>query len=133
MHAQIRTVPAQSPADLKKFLQVLVQKDILAVALTGSKAEQGGDVAFGLRHSVDGDRTPYDDALAKLSAEGYSPRLVDVEHPGFDADPRASIRALIKAVDKARAENPKNRIRDFFVGVDANGNVQLQITSDPIG
>ena len=133
MHAQIRTVPAMSPADLKKFLQVLVEKDILAVALSGSKAEQGGEVAFGLDHTVDGDMTPYDEAIAKLEAAGYHPHCVKVDHPGFDADPRASIRALIKAVDKARSENPRNRIRDFSVGVDANGKVQLQITSDPVG
>lgn len=131
MHAQIRTVPAASPADLKKFLQLLKDENIPAVALGGSDVEKGGEVSFGLVHAP-GDEAPYVDAMAKLEKAGYHPRLVQVALHEFDAHPGGVLDALLDAIDTIRSQNPDNRIRDFAVETDANGLVQLQIVSDTL-
>ena len=81
MHQQIRTVPAQSPADLAELLRVLKEHGVNIVAAGGGQVENGGEFAFAVAHGEEAA------ALRVLEDEGYHPRLVDVEHEVLDNQP----------------------------------------------
>ena len=74
MHAQIRTKPARSPANLAELLQVLKDAGINIEAAGGSNIEQGGEFAFAVAHGQE------DKAIAILEEERYKPRLVRPVH-----------------------------------------------------
>ena len=76
MHAQGQAKPARSPADLAAFLEVLAANNLNIELAGGSDVELGGEFVFAFEHDP-GDNGPYDLAVEKLEAEGYTVNIVD--------------------------------------------------------
>jgi len=123
MHQQIRTVPAQSPADLGAFLKVLKDAGVNIIAAGGGDVERGGEFAFAVE---DGKYQAAEQALIKA---GYKPRIVDVDHELLPDVPGA----LHGFVTKVAAKNKQRDwvIWDISVGGLQNGKVLVQIYSKP--
>ena len=137
MHAQGRSKPAKSPADLAAFLQVLADHGISIQSAGGSNVEQGGEFAFGLEHD-EGDNGPYQEAIQALESAGYTVRFVEA-----DVDPELQVYSipnspgtLLEAVLDARGKNEGTGrvIKDITIGTaDVDGRVRVQIYSeDPL-
>jgi|ERR671913_1329551 hypothetical protein len=128
MHAQIRTKPALSPADLAAFLQVLRDHDINMEGAGGSNIEHGGEFAFGLRHD-DGDETPYDLAEQVLSDKGYKPKRVLVHRCEIPNEPGALLSCIEEAI--AANQGTDQKIKDIAVGATTpDGLIQVQVYSE---
>ena len=123
MHQQIRTVPAQSPADLGAFLKVLRDANINIIAAGGGDVERGGEFAFAVE---DGG---YDAAMQALTDAGYKPRLVDVDHELLPDVPGALHGFVTKVTALNKARNWV--IWDVSVGSAQGGKVLVQIYSKP--
>src|SRR4026209_15521 len=95
MHQQIRTVPAASPADLAKFLDVLAKGGVNLVAAGGGDVEKGGEFAFAVAHGQEAN------AIKVLEKAGYHPRLVEVDHAFLTDRPGE----LHRVVAKVAADN----------------------------
>jgi hypothetical protein len=131
MHAQIRSKPTMSPADLAAFLQVLSDAGINIAAAGGSDIESGGEFGFALEHP-EGDESAYDEAEQLLRDRGYDPRRVEVVSCALDNEPGTLLRCIRKAVDANQGTD--RRIRDIAVGVpDADGRIQVQVYSEAPG
>ena len=133
MHAQGRSKPAKSPADLAAFLEVLAGANVNITAAGGSNLESGGEFAFALEHA-DGDNGPYDAAVLALVHAGYTVRLIDSE-----ADDRLSVYTVANqpgtlrdcVVDTKNRNAPSNRIiKDIAIGLTDTGEVRVQIFSE---
>lgn len=128
MHAQIRSVPALSPANLAAFLEVLSHNKVNIEAVGGGNFEQGGEFAFGLQHD-DGDDGPYEIAMAALRTAKYKPRLVNVKYCALDNTPGQLLRCIAEAVKENQGTGRK--IKDVAIGVpDAAGRIQVQVYSE---
>lgn len=135
MHAQARSKPAKSPADLAAFLQVLANAGINIQSAGGSDLELGGEFAFGLEHD-DGDDGPYDTAILALAKAGYSVRLVD-----SGDDDRLQVYSvpnqpgkLFECVQDATDKNGTVRaIKDIAIGTpDIDNQIRVQIYSEDV-
>ena len=138
MHAQARSKPAKSPADLAAFLEVLANAGINVESASGSNIEQGGEFAFGLEHDP-GDNGPYENAVSVLEGAGYIVRVVDSEtDPALHTDMIDNVPG--KLLDAVRAAVDKNAgtgrvIKDIAVGSPdpVTGLIRVQIYSeDPL-
>ena len=123
MHQQIRTVPAQSPADVAAFLKVLSDGKINIVAVGGGDVENGGEIAIAVEHGQE-------QAAMDLLGKHYTPRLIDVPNAELDNRPGA-LHAFVATI---AAENKRKgwKIKDITVGAaEPNGKIPVQVYSEP--
>jgi len=123
MHQQIRlAVPADSPPNLEKVLQVLEDEGINIIAVGGSNVEHGGEFSFAVDHEKQ------DAALEVLRGARLRPRLVEVTVCLLENRPGA-LRDCITSAN--RGHRPDRLIRDIAVGVpDADGRTPVQLYFD---
>lgn len=123
MHLQIRSEPTRSPADLRAFLAVLERAGVNIEAAGGSDVERGGEFAFAVAHGRE------QDAVERLEAEGYRPRIVEVDACWMTNNPGQ----LLACVAKVAQKNARSGrvIRDIAIGVpDGQGRIPVQIYSE---
>jgi hypothetical protein len=123
MHQQIRlAVPASSPPNLEKVLQVLEDAGINIIAVGGSNVEHGGEFGFAVDH------TQQQAALEVLQEARLRPRLVDVTLCRLDNRPGA-LRDCISSANEGH--RPGRLIRDIAIGIpEEDGRVPVQIYFD---
>jgi len=123
MHQQIRlAVPASSPPNLEKVLQVLEDAGINVIAVGGSNVEHGGEFGFAVDHDQQ------EAALTVLRAAHLRPHLVDVTLCLLDNRPGALRDCITNA---NQGHRPGRLIRDLAVGVpEADGRVPVQVYFD---
>lgn len=129
MHQQIRTVPAASPADLAKFLDVLAKGGVNIVAAGGGDVEKGGEFAFAVAHGEE------QHAIDVLKKAKYHPELVDVDHDFLDDTPGELHRFIVRVAADNKAKG--RVIKDVSVGavvtddVPEKGKIPVQAYSVP--
>ena len=123
MHLQIRTMPAQSPADLGEFLAVLERAGLNIVAAGGSNVELGGEFAFAVDDGLE------EAAVAILEEAGYHPRVVEVDLCWMINEPGQLLACITNAIRKNASTGRK--IKDLAIGVpDSAGHIPVQVYSE---
>jgi hypothetical protein len=123
MHMQIRSAPATSPADLRKFLAVLERAGINIEAAGGSDVEKGGEFAFAVRHGTE------QDAIRALEDAGYHPHLEEVDFCWMTNNPGQLLTCVARVAE--RNAQSSRVIKDVAIGVpDKQGRIPVQIYSE---
>ncbi len=120
MHLQVRCAPAASPADVRKFLDVLARADINVAAVGGGSLEHGGNIAIACADVEGHDETTR--AKQVLTDAGYKADIVrEGSNPQgylYVGEMKNAKGELMREVDKARtAAGSGYLVDDIAVGV----------------
>jgi hypothetical protein len=121
-HAQNRVVPALSPADVGKVLELLAGNGFNLLTAGGSDIELGGEFAFCV-----GDDLALK-ALELLRDAGYQTRIVGVDHYEVPNDPGAL--AEVVKITTANNANSGRKIKDLAIGPLPDSRILVQIFSE---
>lgn len=122
-HQQIRMViPAASPPDVLRPLQILANADISLVAAGGGSIEDGGEFAI----TIEDDEDPAKMQRALDLLSGFNPRVMPVHVCWLDPDKPGQ---LLKCIRDARrdAKYAHLRVRDVSITTERNARGQLAV------
>jgi len=130
MHLQVRTVVRRSPPNLVDFLTVLEKNGIDMLTVGGSRIEQDGEFAFGVKASEEQEEAEADRIVQILHDEGYdTARHVEVVHC-FAEDRAGGLLECIKS-KAVEIEGAGQAITDVALGgPDSEGRILVQFYTE---